>query len=136
MSEPVGGSGSAVAGDSAPVGGVIETAVERRRSPRSPLVVRVSYSTVDALFTEFTRNINEGGLFIATETPPPADTRVALEFQLPGCDEPIQAHGRVAWVQPASPDGPAGMGVAFEQLSSAARVHIAELVRRLRSAGR
>src|SRR5690606_32758886 len=56
MGEPVGGSGSAMAGDSEPVG-AIETAVERRRSPRSPLVVRVSYSTVDALFTEFTRNI-------------------------------------------------------------------------------
>jgi len=135
MGEPVGGSGSAMAGDSEPVG-AIETAVERRRSPRSPLVVRVSYSTVDALFTEFTRNINEGGLFIETETPPPPDTRVSLQFQLPGCDEPIRARGRVAWSRPASAEGPAGMGVEFEQLSPEARAHIDALVRRLRSAGR
>jgi uncharacterized protein (TIGR02266 family) len=137
MGEPVGGSGAAFAGDERdPIVGVIETEVERRRSPRSPLVVRVAYSTVDALFSEFSRNINEGGLFIETDTPPPTDTRVALEFQLPGSEEPIQARGRVAWIRPASPEGPAGMGVEFEHLGSDARRHIDALVRRLRSAGR
>lgn len=135
MGEPVGGSEPAFADESEPVAGAIETEVERRRSPRSPLVVRVAYSTVDALFSEFSRNINEGGLFIETETPPPTDTRVSLQFQLPGCDEPIQARGRVAWVRPASDEGPAGMGVEFEQLGSDARRHIDSLVRRLRSAG-
>ena len=78
-----------------------EAEVERRRSPRAPLVVRIAYSTVDALFSEFTRNINEGGLFIETENPPPTDTRVALQFKLPGSDVPIQARGRVARVQHA-----------------------------------
>lgn len=136
MGEPVGGSEPAFADESEPAPGVIETEVERRRSPRSPLVVRVAYSTVDALFSEFSRNINEGGLFIETETPPPTDTRVALQFQLPGCDQPIQARGRVAWIRPASDEGPAGMGVEFEQLGSDARRHIDSLVRRLRSAGR
>jgi uncharacterized protein (TIGR02266 family) len=137
MGEPVGGSGAAFAGDEPdPIVGVIETEVERRRSPRSPMVVRVAYSTVDALFSEFSRNINEGGLFIETDTPPPTDTRVALEFQLPGSEEPIQARGRVAWIRPASPEGPAGMGVEFEHLGSDARRHIDALVRRLRSAGR
>jgi uncharacterized protein (TIGR02266 family) len=111
----------------------IETHVERRRSPRAPLTVRISYSTVDALFSEFTRNINEGGLFIETESPPPADTRVVLNFQLPGSEEPIRARGRVAWVQGASDEGPAGMGVEFEQLSPDARRYIDSLVRRLRS---
>jgi len=111
----------------------IETQVERRRSPRSPLLVRICYSTVDALFSEFTRNINEGGLFIETESPPPTDTRVALNFQLPGSEEPIQARGRVTWVQAASDQGPAGMGVEFEHLSSEARTRIDSLVRRLRS---
>jgi len=111
----------------------IETHVERRRSRRAPLTVRISYSTVDALFSEFTRNVNEGGLFIETESPPPTDTRVALNFQLPGSDEPIRARGRVAWVQGASSEGPAGMGVEFEQLSPDARRHIDALVRRLRA---
>lgn len=136
MGEPIAGSEPALTDDSEPIVDAIETAVERRRSPRSPLVVRVSYSTVDALFSEFSRNINEGGLFIETDSPPPTDTRVALEFQLPGCDAPIQARGRVAWIRPASAEGPAGMGVEFEQLSADARRYIDTLVRRLRSAGR
>ncbi len=115
----------------------IESDTDRRRTPRSPLVVRVAYATVDALFSEFTRNVNEGGLFIETEAPPPMETRVALEFQLPGSEEPIRARGRVAWIRGASPEeGPAGMGVEFEQLGSEARQHIDALVRKLRSAGK
>ena len=109
-----------------------EAEVERRRSPRAPLVVRIAYSTVDALFSEFTRNINEGGLFIETENPPPTDTRVALQFKLPGSDVPLQARGRVAWVQPAGEDGPAGMGVEFENLDHDAHARIDELVRGLK----
>jgi uncharacterized protein (TIGR02266 family) len=109
-----------------------ETEVERRRSPRAPLVIRIAYSTVDALFSEFTRNVNEGGLFIETETPPPTDTRVSLLFKLPGSDAPIQARGRVAWVHPPGGDGPAGMGVEFEHLGADARARIDELVRGLK----
>ena len=109
-----------------------EAEVERRRSPRAPLVVRIAYSTVDALFSEFTRNINEGGLFIETDNPPPTDTRVALQFKLPGSDVPIQARGRVAWVQSPGEDGPAGMGVEFEHLGHDAHARIDELVRGLK----
>jgi uncharacterized protein (TIGR02266 family) len=136
MNEPAGTDAAYGLDESDAHAGSIETQVERRRSPRSPLVVRVAYSTVDALFSEFTRNINEGGLFIETDTPPRLGTRVALRFQLPGSEEPIQAHGRVAWIRPASAEGPAGMGVEFEQLSPDARRTIDALVRRLRSAGR
>ena len=108
------------------------TEVEQRRTPRAPLVVRVAYSTIDALFSEFTRNVNEGGLFIETDTPPPPDTRVSLQFKLPGSDLPIQARGRVAWTQPAGRDEPAGMGVEFESLGSDARARIDEIVRGLK----
>lgn len=109
-----------------------EAEVERRRSPRAPLVVRVSYSTIDALFSEFTRNINEGGLFIETETPPPADTRVALQFRLPGSDVPLQARGRVVRVQHPGGDEPAGVGIEFEALGPEARARIDELIKSLK----
>jgi uncharacterized protein (TIGR02266 family) len=109
-----------------------EAEVELRRSPRAPLVVRIAYSTVDALFSEFTRNVNEGGLFIETENPPPTDTRVTLQFKLPGSDLPIQARGRVTRIQSPGGDGPAGMGVEFENLGQDARALIDELVRGLK----
>jgi len=109
-----------------------EAEVELRRSPRAPLVVRIAYSTVDALFSEFTRNVNEGGLFIETDSPPPTDTRVALQFKLPGSDLPIQTRGRVTRIQQPGGDGPAGMGVEFENLGQDARALIDELVRGLK----
>ena len=42
-------------------------AVERRRSERAPVTVRIEYATVDALFSDFTRDINEGGIFVETD---------------------------------------------------------------------
>lgn len=105
---------------------------DRRRAGRSGLTVRIDYATVDEIFSEFTRDINEGGLFIETDNPPPTDTRVALQFKLPGSDLPIQARGRVTRIQVPGGDGPAGMGVEFENLGQDARALIDELVRGLK----
>ena len=84
----------------------VQTTVERRLSPRAAVTVRVDYSTVDSMFSEFTRNINEGGLFIESETLLALDEQVHLQFRLPGIDDPIKASGRVAWVREAGIDGP------------------------------
>jgi type IV pilus assembly protein PilZ len=111
---------------------LVQTTVERRVSPRAPVTVRVDYSTVDAMFSEFTRNINEGGLFIESESLLPLDEQVQLQFQLPGVDDPFKVSGRVAWVREAGIDGPPGMGVEFENLDADARLRIDEIVQALR----
>jgi type IV pilus assembly protein PilZ len=111
---------------------VVQTTVERRLSPRSPVTVRIDYSTIDAMFSEFARNINEGGLFIESETLLALDEKVQLQFQLPGIDDPIKVSGRVAWVREAGIDGPSGMGVEFENLDANARLRIDEIVQALR----
>src|SRR5438445_11718068 len=66
-----------------------------RRTERVELMVRVDYKTVDELFSEFARNINEGGMFVETETPPEPGSAVALQFRIPGSREPIAVMGRV-----------------------------------------
>lgn len=110
--------------------------VERRRWERADLLVRVDYKTVDELFSEFARNINEGGLFVETDAPPALGTSVALEFQIPGSDEPIQVMGRVVRVSDGSgKDGP-GMGIEFENLDNQSRDLINDLVRQLRVGSR
>jgi len=110
----------------------ILTSVERRRAARTPVVVRVEYASVDAMFSEFTQNINEGGLFIETEEPLAIDEPVELVFRLPGSPEPIKVAGRVAWVTGCEgPDAP-GMGVEFACLDARARAQIDQLVQRLR----
>lgn len=110
--------------------------VERRRWERTDLVVRVDYKTVDELFSEFARNINEGGLFVETESPPPLGTVVDLQFKLPGSSDPVQVSGSVVRTAVGSADEPSGMGIAFGELDTETRQRINELVRRLRSSHR
>ena len=111
-------------------------ALERRRAERADLVVRVDYQTVDEFFSEFARNINEGGLFVESETPHPLGTRVDLQFQLPGSDEPVQVSGTVVRTSSGSGSEPPGMGIEFDDLDSQTRQRVDELVRRLRAGRR
>jgi type IV pilus assembly protein PilZ len=106
---------------------------ERRKSERTGLVVRVDYRTVDELFTEFTQNINEGGLFVETETPHPTGTVVWLQFRVPGSDDPLDVEGRVVWTQAPGSGEPSGMGIEFDDLDRQARERINQLVRQLRA---
>ncbi len=110
----------------------VHTFVERRHSERAPVTVRVDYSTVDAMFSEFTRNINEGGLFIESETPLAPEEQVQLHFRLPGVDELFKVSGRVAWIREPGGQEPAGMGVEFENLDAESRRRIDEIIQGLR----
>ena len=112
---------------------VVADATERRRSERTELVVRVDYSTVDELFSEFTSDINEGGLFIETDNPRPPGTEVSMRFNLPGRQEAVVTVGRVVRVTAADADGPAGMGIEFEALNDESSSAIDELIRSLRA---
>ena len=105
---------------------------ERRRSDRVELVVRVDYKTVDELFSEFARNINEGGLFVETDTPPEVGSSVALQFQIPGSDEPIRVMGRVVRACENDPNEVPGMGIEFENLDAQSLDLINDLVRNLK----
>jgi type IV pilus assembly protein PilZ len=106
---------------------------ERRRSERAELVVRVDYQTVDELFSDFARNINEGGIFVESDTPHEVGTTVDLQFKLPGSSEPVRVKGTVVRVSPGRDGEAPGMGVEFEDLDGAARGRIDELVRTLRT---
>ena len=105
---------------------------ERRRTERVELMVRVDYKTVDELFSEFARNINEGGMFVETETPPEPGSPVALQFRIPGSKEPIAVMGRVVRITEGSREEPPGMGIEFENLDAQSRELINQLVRGLR----
>ena len=105
---------------------------DRRRSQRTNLIVRVDYSTVDELFSEFTRDINEGGLFIETEKPRPTGTEVAMYFNLPGSREVVRTVGRVVRVCSGEADSPPGMGIEFDELTHEDRQKINALIRALR----
>ena len=109
---------------------------ERRKSERVDLLVRVTYQSVDEIFSEFARNINEGGLFIETDTPEELGSSLTLQFMLPGSDDVIEVDGTVVRVSSGDEAGEVpGMGVEFGDLNSAARDRINDLIRRLRTTG-
>ena len=60
---------------------------------RTDLLVRVDYQTVDEFFSEFARNINEGGVFVESDTPHPLGTQAGSQ-KLPLPPEPV------GWVGP------------------------------------
>jgi uncharacterized protein (TIGR02266 family) len=111
------------------------SAADRRRFERTELVVSIEYSTVDDFFSEFTRDINEGGVFIETERPQPVGTTVDLQFHLPGSEDPVKAVGLVVRSGDGTDGSPIGMAVEFDGLSSDARERIDEIVRSMRSRG-
>ncbi len=110
-----------------------EASAERRKSERTDLVVRIDYRTVDELFSEFARNINEGGLFVESEVPHPPGTAVDLQFTLPGSENPLQIRAQVVRASAGGAGEARGMGLEFEHLDGAARQRINELVRGLRA---
>jgi uncharacterized protein (TIGR02266 family) len=108
---------------------------ERRRARRSGLTVRIDYATVDEIFSEFTRDINEGGLFIETEKPHLPGTEVSMQFHLPGSEEVVETVGRVVRISRGGPGSSPGMGIEFDELKPDDRKKIDRIVRALRSAG-
>lgn len=58
-------------------------------------------------------NLSEGGLFLRTSTPLERGARAVVRF---GGDQPIEASARVVWSRLEGQGGPAGMGLAFEEI--------------------
>ena len=110
-----------------------ESGSERRRHARTELKIPVDYSSVDAFFSEFSQNINEGGMFIEMEQPAELGTPVQLQFRLPGEESPLRVEGRVAWVSEKCEDSSAGVGIEFQNLSEESRRAINRIVRQLRN---
>ena len=108
---------------------------DRRRARRAGVTVRIAYATVDEMFSEFTRDINEGGLFIETEKPHQPGTEVSMQFHLPGSNEVLSTIGRVVRVSSGGVGMPPGMGIEFDELTAADRIKIDEIVRALRAEG-
>jgi uncharacterized protein (TIGR02266 family) len=113
--------------------GETRAAVERRRSQRAPVTVRIEYATVDALFSDFTRDINEGGIFVETDEAIPLEQKVDLKLRLPGFPEFVHARGRVVRIEAASETSAAGIAIEFDQLDRDARDKINRAVRSLRN---
>jgi uncharacterized protein (TIGR02266 family) len=112
--------------------GSLLASVERRSDLRFPTRLSVRFTSGDELREAVLANISRGGIFVATSSPLPEDTPVRLFVSAPHGE--VEMAGRVAWVREKDKrDGPAGMGVRFEDLSAEQSARIAEILARLAS---
>ena len=93
-----------------------------RASARVPMQTQVDMSSDSNVFTGFSTNLSEGGLFVATVNLLPVGTPVDLTFTLPG-NRRLSVRGEVRWTREIDdrvPDVFPGVGVRFLELSAEA----------------
>ena len=93
-----------------------------RAGARIPLKTQVNFSSDSNLFTGFSTDIGEGGLFVATVNLLPVGTPVDLTFTLPG-EASITVQGEVRWTRELDERSPQlfpGVGVRFLELRAEA----------------
>ena len=96
--------------------------VHERKEPRYALHIKIMFGQhKDKLLSDYTVNINTGGLFVTSPRLLPVGTELYVEFGLPGIDEIVSCRARVAWVNEGVPplkrDLPVGMGLGFVGIS-------------------
>lgn len=104
---------------------------ERRRHTRFRFITEVHFGSPSNFYTGFTRNISEGGIFVATYSPFPVGTVMELEIKMPDNSPPIAMRGEVRWrAEPSEDsDGEPGLGVKFIDLDDADRLRIERFTR-------
>jgi uncharacterized protein (TIGR02266 family) len=93
-----------------------------RKFPRARVALLVQYrlNSVEDFSAEYAVDLSPGGIFIATDTPPPVGTLLSLQFSMKTGSKLIEGVGKVVRVAKARGDQPAGMGIEFLQFDAEA----------------
>ena len=90
-----------------------------REHQRIPYNVQVQFRTASSFLVAYSVNLSRGGLFLEADKVVPVGTEVKLQFSVPGAG-PMLIRGRVTWIRGEDAvDGPAGMGLEFEDIGDA-----------------
>lgn len=102
---------------------------ERRRYARCTLEVGMGVYSDSNFYAGFSRDVSEGGIFVATYDLLPIGTSVEVEFSLPGGHD-IRCGGEVRWVKDPVDNERVkpGMGIQFTDLAEEALEAIKEFV--------
>jgi uncharacterized protein (TIGR02266 family) len=99
-------------------------AANHRGFPRHPVKLAVRFRTSQDFVLEHASNISRGGIFIETDDPPPLDTAVQVEVQLPDDPTPVTTNGVVVHRQLAVGGKTPGAGVQFVDGTDAFRERV------------
>ncbi|MFH1147279.1 MAG: TIGR02266 family protein [Pseudomonadota bacterium] len=112
---------------------------DRRLAPRKMIRLEVHYSTSTDVLSNFSHNLNQGGLFIETDVPSPIGTDVEIKFFLPSDNRPIQTRGSVVWSSSEASKEPGGtgqaklgMGIEFDNLSREDKERIDNFIKNMK----
>lgn len=106
--------------------------LERRSSTRFDVTWSVDCETEETFLYAAIANISELGIFVRTEDPLSAGTRLTLRFVPPDASEPFVLQGMVQWVNHVRPlhDNPnPGMGICFVNLTLDDRERLVATIR-------
>jgi uncharacterized protein (TIGR02266 family) len=89
--------------------------MNQRATARVRLEAEVSLVSESNFYVGLTRNLSNGGLFVATLRRLPVGTPVDVVLTLP--DGPLQTQGRVRWTRESTEVAAPGIGIMFDALS-------------------
>ncbi len=104
---------------------------ERRRAERLALTAEVTLQSETIFFTGLTENLSEGGLFVATFSPPPIGDLVHLKVKADGGVD-VEVRGYVRWHRRDDEGNWTGCGIQFHDLDPAAARIFGGLMAKLR----
>jgi uncharacterized protein (TIGR02266 family) len=83
-----------------------------------PYAVQVEFRTASSFLVAYSVNLSRGGLFLETDADIPTGALMTLDFSVPTAGT-TSLNGVVAWRRGAaeSADGPAGLGVEFQDVA-------------------
>lgn len=109
------------------------TGADRRKWQRVLVDLEVDYGEEDNYLFAYIRDISATGIFIKTQTPEEAGTRLNLRFKPADGGEQLELEGEVIWVNPYRPGNPEnlnpGMGIRFVDLTKEMRDRLDQFVK-------
>lgn len=116
-------------GASTPAGG--DASERAPRAERVAAILPVHFRNAGQFLVSYCLNLSRGGLFVTTHDPAPVGARLTLRLTVPELAQPLELVATVRWVRrDATEDGPAGMGLRFEDVDDAIGDRIDVLVQR------
>lgn len=113
----------------------LEASPSRNPRERYEVFHRVRFQSGEMFLTEYTENLNQGGMYIATAENLEPGTILKAQLEIPGFGEPLKIKGRVAYrldqVTAKAKGRTPGVGIQFLDLSTKVRDQLDHYVRRL-----
>ncbi len=81
------------------------------------MVLPLEYRNAGHLLVSYCTNLSRGGMFLPTPEPLARGETLTLSLRIPGRERPVSIDAIVRWTRSTdAPSGPAGMGVAFNDV--------------------